>query len=86
MSLKSTEKKLWAKQGTNDFRKGCYVRKTIILNSRGISWIRATSKIEFFLTRVNGWKLWTNITKWSILDISGVPDTSMNTIKNLHYS
>ena len=54
MSLKSTEKKLWAKQGTNDFRKGCYVRKTIILNSRGISWIRATSKIEFFLTRVNG--------------------------------
>ena len=43
--------------------------------SRGGSQTLATAKMEFFVALVNGWKPLTNVTKSSILDITGVLDT-----------
>ena len=41
---------------------------------RGRSRAAATSKMERFMIKVNGWKPLTSITKHSILDIAAVPD------------
>ena len=43
--------------------------------SRGVSRTAAKSKLEFFVTKVNGWKRLTFVTKSSILDFVVVSDT-----------
>ena len=45
--------------------------------SRGVSRTTAKSKLELFVTKVNGWKPLNFVTKSSILDFAVVPDTSL---------
>ena len=45
--------------------------------SRGVSRTTAKSKFEIFVTKRNGWKPLTFVTKSSILDFAVVPDTSL---------
>ena len=42
----------------------------------------ATSKMECFVTIVNGWKLLTIITKYSILDVAAALDLRLRVAKN----
>ena len=45
--------------------------------SRGVSRTTAKYKLELFVTKVNGWKPLTFVTKRSILNFTVVPDTSL---------
>ena len=45
--------------------------------SRSVSRTTAKSRLEVFVTKVNGWKLLTFVRKSSILDFAVVPDTSL---------
>ena len=45
---------------------------------KGVSRNSATSKIELFVTSVNGFQPLTNVTKDSILDVTGVLDPYLN--------
>ena len=47
------------------------------MKSRGVSRTTAESKVELLVTKVNGWKPLTFVTKSSILDFAVVPDTSL---------
>ena len=51
-----------------------YSRETVYYTSRGGSRVAATSKMEYFVIIVNGWKPLTIITKHSILDVAATQD------------
>ena len=51
--------------------------------TRGGSRTAATSKMERFVTIVNGWKLLTIITKRSIFDVAAALDPSFTTLTSL---
>ena len=49
-----------------------------LINVREIPGTSAISKMELFVTLVNGLQLLTSVTKNSILDVAGVLDTPLN--------
>ena len=57
----------------------------IIVNTRGAYRTAATSKMEYFVIIVDGWKPLTFITKSSILDVATVPDLSLNTMLTVSF-
>lgn len=58
-----------------------YYVEQLFYNSRGVTRIQAASKMEFFATLANVCKLLSNLTKYLISDVSGVLDTSINSVK-----
>ena len=45
---------------------------------RGVSRTTVKCKLEIFVTKINGWKPLTFVTKSSTLDFPVAPDTSLN--------
>ena len=52
------------------------------VHRRGESRTAATSKMDLFVIKVNGWKPLANITKSSILDVAAVLDPPLHKLSN----